>query len=466
MRRLAPVVLLLLLWVPAAGAWTWPVNGPVLQGFSFDPAHPYAGGQHRGIDIGADAGASVLAPASGVVSFAGSVPSSGKSVTIDTPDGLAVTLTHLGSISVAKGSAVSEGAVVGTIGPTGTPEVVGPYVHLGVRTAANDQGYLDPLLFLPPLVPVVPVAAPPAATAPVAAPVDAAPPVPVPAPTPEPAPVVEPAPVADAAPPAAADVPPPAVEPASADAPPVDVAPPVDAAAPVDAAPPVDPATAATPVDATPASTPVEAAPAAAPAQTAPVAGSDPASSVDADPTAELPVEQPPAPAAVVPPAAPASAAPAESPAPVPAVLAQAPAPVEPTAPTIVSAEPIAPAAPVSPTGRRSRSQARETRPAPLRVTRVHTATPARVGATTDRSRPASEPVQRPRLPHRDAPAASSARRPHSRVPVVPLAAALAAALTAAAAMRRRTPGREPAPTADVLAFPPAPVHDRDRLAA
>ena len=55
MRRIAPVVLLLLLWVPAAGAWTWPVNGPVLQGFAFDPAHPYAGGQHRGVDVGADA---------------------------------------------------------------------------------------------------------------------------------------------------------------------------------------------------------------------------------------------------------------------------------------------------------------------------------------------------------------------------------------------------------------------------
>ena len=46
MRRLLPIVVLLVLWVPSAQAWTWPVVGPVLQGFSFDPAHPYAAGHH------------------------------------------------------------------------------------------------------------------------------------------------------------------------------------------------------------------------------------------------------------------------------------------------------------------------------------------------------------------------------------------------------------------------------------
>ena len=75
----------------------------------------------------------MLAPAAGTVSFAGTVPSSGKSVTIETPDGYSVTLTHLGSISVARNAAVSEGSPVGTIGPSGDGEVSQPYVHLGVR---------------------------------------------------------------------------------------------------------------------------------------------------------------------------------------------------------------------------------------------------------------------------------------------------------------------------------------------
>src|SRR4051794_22834531 len=80
--------------VPAC-AWTWPADGLVAQPFTFDPAHPYAAGQHRGIDVAGAAGAVVRAPAGGVVSFAGTVPTSGKSVTIETPDGWSVTLTHL-----------------------------------------------------------------------------------------------------------------------------------------------------------------------------------------------------------------------------------------------------------------------------------------------------------------------------------------------------------------------------------
>jgi hypothetical protein len=123
----------------------------VLAPFSFDPVHPYAGGQHRGVDIGADAaGESIVAPAAGTVSFAGTVPTSGRSVTIQTPDGYSVTLTHLGSALVVKGQTVAEQEPVGTVGPSGTAEVDGPYVHLGIRTTSDPNGYLDPLGFLPP----------------------------------------------------------------------------------------------------------------------------------------------------------------------------------------------------------------------------------------------------------------------------------------------------------------------------
>jgi hypothetical protein len=206
LRRIAPFVVPLVLWVPSAGAWTWPVGGAVLQGFTFDHAHPYAAGQHRGIDVGAAPGESVLAPASGVVSFAGSVPTSGRSVTIETPGGLSVTLTHLGSVAVARNDAVAEGAVVGTVGPSGTPEVDGPYVHLGVRAAADDQGYLDPLGLLPVLAPPVPALAPAVPPASVVAP----------------APVASPAPPVSSAPPAASLPPAAPAEPAVASAPPAD----------------------------------------------------------------------------------------------------------------------------------------------------------------------------------------------------------------------------------------------------
>src|SRR5579862_8676952 len=118
-----------------AAAWTWPAGGPVLLGFSFDPAHPYAAGEHRGIDVGGDAGSVVVAPAAGVVTFAGTVPGNGKSLTILTADGWSVTLTQLGSIALAKGAAVAEGDAVATIGPTGDAEVSGPYMQLGIRHA-------------------------------------------------------------------------------------------------------------------------------------------------------------------------------------------------------------------------------------------------------------------------------------------------------------------------------------------
>jgi len=158
MRRIALIVFLLLLWAPAAYAWTWPVRGPVLVGYSFDRDHAYAGGQHRGIDIGSDAGTTVVAPVSGTVTFAGSVPTSGLSVTIATGDGHSVTLTHLGTSAVKKGASIGEGDAVGTVGPSGTPELDAPYLYMGVRVTSDPQGYLDPLSFLP--APAAPVAAP------------------------------------------------------------------------------------------------------------------------------------------------------------------------------------------------------------------------------------------------------------------------------------------------------------------
>src|ERR671931_386280 len=61
-RALLAAVAAALHFAPLAGAWTWPPDGPVLQPFVFDPAHPYAAGQHRGIDIGAPPPEGYLAP--------------------------------------------------------------------------------------------------------------------------------------------------------------------------------------------------------------------------------------------------------------------------------------------------------------------------------------------------------------------------------------------------------------------
>jgi Peptidase family M23 len=282
MRGRSLPVLLMLLFVLAAGAWTWPVQGPVLQTFSFDRAHPYAAGQHRGVAIGAGEGVAVLAPASGVVTFAGTVPTSGKTITIETPSGLAVSLTHLGSIDVARNANVDEGATVGTVGASGTPEFDVPYVHLGVREAANDQGYLDPLAFLPVLAPPAAAPAPapaPPVTAPAAAPV-------VPAPQPVQAPAV----------PIAAPVQPanPVVAPA---APVVPAAPAVESPAPAPSEP-VGPSLPEVPAASAPVLSPAPAAMSPPPALStaSPVAGSGAGASEPA--AAALPAFAPVAPAA------------------------------------------------------------------------------------------------------------------------------------------------------------------------
>ncbi|MBA3245270.1 MAG: M23 family metallopeptidase, partial [Actinobacteria bacterium] len=148
-RTLATAVALAtLVAVPAAGAWTWPIDGSIVRPFSFG-SDPYAGGQHRGVDIGAKVGAEVVAPVAGTVSFVGSVPNGGRALTIQTSDGYAVTLLQLGSVDVVRGAVVEEGTTVGYVGESADAVTTQPHVHLGVRLASDADGYVDPLGLLP-----------------------------------------------------------------------------------------------------------------------------------------------------------------------------------------------------------------------------------------------------------------------------------------------------------------------------
>ena len=134
--------------VPAAAGWVWPADGPVLRPFSL-AEDEYAAGQHRGLDIAAATGADVRAPASGTVTFSGSVPGGGRALTIQTSDGLAVTLLQLASVAVPRGAGVAEGAVVGTVGASEDAVTAAPHVHLGIRVATEPNGYVDPARLLP-----------------------------------------------------------------------------------------------------------------------------------------------------------------------------------------------------------------------------------------------------------------------------------------------------------------------------
>ncbi|HEX6130195.1 MAG TPA: M23 family metallopeptidase [Actinomycetota bacterium] len=147
-RLLAPVLLVALGAVastarPAAavGTWTWPVVGPVIRGFDA-PDTPYGSG-HRGIDVAVPVGTVLVAPAAGVVSFAG--PVGGRVyVTIDHGGDVRSTLSFLSATLVRRGDPVVAGQAVATSGDGHDGGSV-PHLHLGVRLG---DAYVDPLAYL------------------------------------------------------------------------------------------------------------------------------------------------------------------------------------------------------------------------------------------------------------------------------------------------------------------------------
>ena len=113
------------------------------------PAQVWSAG-HRGVDLRSVAGAAVLVPADGVVTFAGSVAGRGV-VTVAHPDGRRSSLEPV-SPSVGVGTLVVRGQVVGTLEAAGSHCAPAVCVHWGVRSGTV---YEDPLALLPGGGPVV-----------------------------------------------------------------------------------------------------------------------------------------------------------------------------------------------------------------------------------------------------------------------------------------------------------------------
>ena len=133
----------------ALAAWTWPLAGEVITPYR-NGDDPYAGGQHRGVDIAGPVGTPVVAAAGGEVLFAGTAGSSGVTVSIRTAEGFDTSYLHLSSLSVRKGDRVSAGGRVGAVGTSGRRSAERPHLHFGVRVSGSRHDYRDPLAFLPP----------------------------------------------------------------------------------------------------------------------------------------------------------------------------------------------------------------------------------------------------------------------------------------------------------------------------
>ncbi len=130
-----------------AGEWVMPLDGAVVC-MPFGVA--YAGGVHRGIDLSAEQGAQVRAPAGGTVVFAGVIPADGggtcNAVTVQTADGLKISLLPLDAVYVQEGAAVAGGDAVGRLAPAGDDSTDAPHLHLGLR---QQDRYIDPASMLP-----------------------------------------------------------------------------------------------------------------------------------------------------------------------------------------------------------------------------------------------------------------------------------------------------------------------------
>ncbi len=132
-------------WVRANAAPNlWPVEGRVTGSFGerIDPFNG-EGAFHSGVDISANVGQAVIAPADGAVVFADYLGGYGRAIVVDHGHGITTRYGHLASFGVAAGQFIHRGDVIGYVGLSGRS--TGPHLHYEVRindTPVNPYKYL------------------------------------------------------------------------------------------------------------------------------------------------------------------------------------------------------------------------------------------------------------------------------------------------------------------------------------
>jgi murein DD-endopeptidase MepM/ murein hydrolase activator NlpD len=121
----------------------WPVRGTILVGYG-----PGASGtQNDGINIGAAAGAVIVAANDGVVAYAGNeLRGFGNLILIKHADGWTTAYAHCETLLVKRGDRVRRGQAIAKVGQTGA--VAEPQLHFEIRRSTQP---LDPVGYLPPV---------------------------------------------------------------------------------------------------------------------------------------------------------------------------------------------------------------------------------------------------------------------------------------------------------------------------
>ncbi len=120
-------------WVASTTAPTlWPVTGPITGPFGArtDPFNG-EGAFHSGIDISCHYGQPILAPAAGVVTYAGFYNGYGRMIIIDHGNGVTTRYGHLSGFAVTDGEVLRKGEVIGYVGMSGRS--TGAHLHYEVR---------------------------------------------------------------------------------------------------------------------------------------------------------------------------------------------------------------------------------------------------------------------------------------------------------------------------------------------
>ena len=120
-------------WVRLSSAPNlWPVEGRITDAFGerIDPFNG-EGAFHTGIDISADVGHPIIAPADGEVRLSQFVKGYGRAVVIEHGNGIATLYGHLSRFGVHDGQFIRRGQIIGYVGDSGRS--TGPHLHYEVR---------------------------------------------------------------------------------------------------------------------------------------------------------------------------------------------------------------------------------------------------------------------------------------------------------------------------------------------